>query len=98
MTYPSIYEGFGNALVETFYFRKPVVVNRYSIFLQDIEPKGFRAVTMNGYVTHEVVAQTKALMRNEQFRQEMTETNYELGKKYYGYEELEKELAVLFNF
>ncbi len=98
VTYPSIYEGFGNALVETFYFRKPVVVNRYSIFLQDIEPKGFRAVTMNGYVTHEVVAQTKALMRNEQFRQEMTETNYELGKKYYGYEELEKELAVLFNF
>lgn len=98
VTYPSIYEGFGNALVETFYFRKPVVVNRYSIFVQDIEPKGFETVAMNGYVTHEVVEQTKALLSDENFRREMTETNYELGKRYYGYSELRKELGALFTF
>lgn len=98
VTYPSLYEGFGNALIETFYFRKPVVVNRYSVFVQDIEPKGFEAVSINGYVTHEVVAQTKALLANEDYRREMTETNFELGKKYYGYTELRKELAVLFDF
>ena len=27
ITYPSIYEGFGNALIEAFYYRKPVLVN-----------------------------------------------------------------------
>jgi glycosyltransferase involved in cell wall biosynthesis len=42
VTYPSLYEGFGNALLEAIYFRLPVVINRYSIYVQDIEPKGFR--------------------------------------------------------
>ena len=98
VTYPSLYEGFGNALIETFYFRKPVVVNRYSIFVQDVEPKGFETVAMNGYVTHEVVERTKALLSDENYRREMTETNYELGQKYYGYGELEKQLRVLFEF
>ena len=98
VTYPSLYEGFGNALVETFYFRKPVVVNRYSIFVQDIEPKGFEAVKMNGYVTHEVVEQTQELLANEHYRQEMIETNYELGRQHYGYRELRKKLTALFSF
>lgn len=98
VTYPSTYEGFGNALMETFYFRKPVVVNRYSIFVQDIEPKGFETVTMNGYVTHEVVSQTKALLADENYRREMTETNYQLGLQHYGYEELRKKMTALFTF
>ena len=41
VTYPSIYEGFGNALLEAIYFRKACLINRYSIFIRDIEPKGF---------------------------------------------------------
>ena len=98
VTYPSLYEGFGNALIETFYFRKPVVVNRYSIFVQDIEPKGFETVTMNGYITREVVERTKALLADKNYQREMTETNYELGKKHYGYATLEKALATLFDF
>ena len=55
ITYPSLYEGFGNALLEAFYFCKPVLVNRYSIFITDIEPKEFRVITMNGYLTRDVV-------------------------------------------
>ena len=51
VTYPSLYEGFGNALLEAIYFRKPVLINRYSIFVRDIEPKGFRLLTMDGFVT-----------------------------------------------
>ena len=46
MTYPSTYEGFGNALLEAIYFRVPVVINRYSIYVQDIEPKGQTAGEM----------------------------------------------------
>ena len=98
VTYPSLYEGFGNALMEAFYFRKPVVVNRYSIFVQDIEPKGFETVAMNGYVTQELVEQTKHLLTNEDYRFEMTSTNYVLGKEHYGYEMLQKELTALFTF
>jgi len=32
VTYPSLYEGFGNAFVEAIYFRRPVLVNRYEIY------------------------------------------------------------------
>ncbi|MEM9081813.1 MAG: glycosyltransferase family 4 protein [Verrucomicrobiota bacterium] len=97
VTYPSLYEGFGNALLETFYFRKPVVVNRYSIYLQDIEPKGFEAVTMDGYVTKEVIYETKKLMADADARMEMAATNYDLAKKHYGYGALRKELRALFD-
>ena len=33
VTYPSLYEGFGNALLEAFYFKKPIMTNRYSIYV-----------------------------------------------------------------
>jgi len=41
VTYPSLYEGFGNAFLEAVYFKKPLLINRYAIFLRDIEPKEF---------------------------------------------------------
>ncbi|MEE9601807.1 MAG: glycosyltransferase family 4 protein, partial [Thermoguttaceae bacterium] len=55
ITYPSRYEGFGNALLEAFYYRKPVLVNRYAIFIADIEPKGFEVITMAGFITRNVI-------------------------------------------
>ena len=41
VTYPSLIEGFGNAFLETIYFKKPILVNNYSIYSTDIKPKGF---------------------------------------------------------
>ena len=60
ITYPSIYEGFGNALLEAFYYRKPVLVNRYSIYVADIEPKGAKVISMDGYLTKDVVSKRGA--------------------------------------
>ena len=54
VTYPSIYEGFGNALLEAIYFRVPIVTNRYSIFIEDIEPKGFSMPVIDGFITSRV--------------------------------------------
>jgi glycosyltransferase involved in cell wall biosynthesis len=48
ITYPSLYEGFGNALIEAIYFKKPILINRYATFVRDIEPKGFELITMDG--------------------------------------------------
>ena len=58
VTYPSLYEGFGNALLEAIYFRKPVLINRYSIFVRDIEPKGFKLLTIDGFVTPSLAGRT----------------------------------------
>lgn len=93
VTYPSTYEGFGNALLEAFYFRKPVVTNRYSIFVQDIEPKGFRTIAVNGYVTKETVSAVTRILFDDKLREEMVETNYALARRHFGYEALRVALS-----
>lgn len=95
VTYPSTYEGYGNAFVEAVHFRKPVVVNRYSIFETDIEPKGFEVVALDGYVTDEAVAQVQAILDDPERQQGMAETNYMLGWRYLSYEMLEEQLEML---
>jgi mannosylglucosylglycerate synthase len=95
ITYPSIYEGFGNALLEAFYYRKPVLVNRYSIFISDIEPKGFRTIAMDGYLTRDVVQHVRRVINDPEYRQEMVDQNYELGKAFFGYTMLRRRLRVL---
>src|SRR6185295_1084667 len=46
VTYPSSYEGFGNAFLEAVYFRKPVLVNTYAVYARDIGPLGFKTIEM----------------------------------------------------
>jgi glycosyltransferase involved in cell wall biosynthesis len=53
VTYPSTVEGFGNAFLEAIYYRRPIVVNNYSIFAIDIKPKGFRVIEFDGFITDE---------------------------------------------
>lgn len=95
ITYPSIYEGFGNALLEAFYYRKPVLVNRYSIFISDIEPKGFRTIAMDGFLTRDVIQQVRRVINDAEYRQEMVDQNYELSKAFFSYAVLRRRLRVL---
>jgi len=95
ITYPSMYEGFGNALLEAFYYRKPVLVNRYSIFITDIEPKGYKVIAMNGLVTRDVIEHVRKVIRNEAYRREMVEHNYELSKAFFSYSVLRRRLRAL---
>lgn len=95
VTYPSLYEGFGNALLEAFYYRVPVLVNRYSIFIQDIEPKGFQAVTMDGFVTAEVVNGIKSILTDPERRKDMVEHNFQLGNRFYSHALLRRRLQTL---
>jgi len=95
VTYPSLYEGFGNAFLEAVYYRKPLLVNRYDIFMRDIEPKGFRTITIDGYVNNYAVSQVRNLLNDPELRREMTDTNYKLGKKYYSYEVLRNKLRTV---
>ena len=44
VTYPSSIEGFGNAFLEAVYYKRPLVVNNYSIYEADIKPKGFEVI------------------------------------------------------
>src|SRR5436190_2708994 len=81
VTYPSYYEGFGNAFLEAIYFRKPVVVHTCSVYARDIAPLGFKTIEMTQLVSNHVVEQTREILRNKVQRDEWAETNYKLGLK-----------------
>jgi glycosyltransferase involved in cell wall biosynthesis len=95
ITYPSLYEGFGNALLEAYFYRKPVLVNRYSIFITDIEPKGFRSVTMDGMLTRDVVDHVQRVISDEAYRAEMVNHNFELAKAFFSFSVLRRNLRAL---
>ncbi len=99
VTYPSTYEGFGNAFLEAIYYRKPIVCNRYSIYRTDIEPKGFDVITINGFVTHDVVERTRRVLTDNEYRHKMVETNFKLAHRFFSYRVLENQLrAILTSF
>jgi glycosyltransferase involved in cell wall biosynthesis len=99
VTYPSTYEGFGNAFLEALWFKKPLLVNRYSIFQQDIEPVDFDVVVMENYVTSETVDAVRAILETPEAVEMMTLKNFELGRRFFSYELLEQRLKqVLMNF
>jgi mannosylglucosylglycerate synthase len=95
ITYPSYYEGFGNALVEAVYFAKPLVVNRYAVYEADIRPLGFRFVELNGKVTDEAVRQVRALLADPGLRAAEGRHNFLLGERHLSYDRLARSLAEL---
>jgi glycosyltransferase involved in cell wall biosynthesis len=95
VTYPSTFEGFGNAFLEAVYFRKPIVVNKYSIYSFDIEPKGFDTIEIDGFVTEDAVRKTREVLENPELRQKMVETNYEIATRCYSYSVLQQKLKNL---
>lgn len=95
ITYPSLYEGFGNAFLEAIYFKKPILINRYSIFVRDIEPKGFDLIVMDGFLTKKEVKKVREILENQESRQKMVDHNYEIAKRHYSYEFLRRRLDFL---
>ena len=95
VTYPSTYEGFGNALLEAIYFKVPIVINRYSIFVQDIEPKGFHLAVIDGFITRDVVKFVKRILEDTEFRQKMVDHNYSIARHYYSHRVLRRSLRTL---
>ena len=93
VTYPSHYEGFGNAFLEAIYFRKPVLVNTYTVYARDIDPLGFKTIQMTQLVTNQVIEQTREVLTNAALREEWAQTNFELGVKYFSYAVARRKLA-----
>ncbi len=99
VTYPSSYEGFGNAFLEALWFKKPILVNRYSIYEQDIEPVGFEVALMDSYITPDTVEQVRALLSAPVIANLLAEKNFLLARKYFSFELLEQRLKqVMMNF
>lgn len=105
ITYPSEYEGFGNQFLEAVWAKKPVVVFEYPVFKTDIAPKGFGYISLGEVIASreglvkipeekltEATKQTWEMLTSKEKYTRLVETNFELGKKHFSYENT---LAVL---
>ena len=95
VTYPSTYEGFGNALLEAIYFNRLVVVNRYPVYNADIGPLGFEFIELDGFVDDDAVTRTKALLNDPEQVEGMAKKNYELAQAHFSLEVLEQKLKAV---
>jgi len=95
ITYPSLYEGFGNAFLEAIYFKKPLLINRYAIFVKDIEPQGFDLVVMDGYLTGRNVEAVREILNSPTRREQMVTHNYQIAARHYSYGILRERLGSL---
>lgn len=103
VTYPSLIEGFGNALLETLYFRLPALVNRYAVYAADIAPLGFDLVEIDAHdgptnlaaITSETVDAVVEAMMDPVRRRRMVEWNYHLARQHYSFEAVTPLLGAL---
>lgn len=101
MTYPSTYEGFGNALVEALLAKVFIVVNRYKpVYDQEIGSKLLDGKKLqiveydDGIIDQEMAKKVNRYLTDLTNSKESTKTkvehNFKLGKKYFSYPVAEK--------
>ncbi|UCC62542.1 MAG: glycosyltransferase family 4 protein [Anaerolineae bacterium] len=110
VTYPSLWEGWGNQFLEALRARLPLMLFEYPVYRADIRDKGFRVVSLGDEIqghddlglvqvedsTIEAAAdQAVALLTDAQLRRETVEHNFELGRQYYSLAALRSHLARL---
>lgn len=93
ITFPSLYEGFGNAFLEGIYFKKPILINRYATFVRDIEPLGFDLAVMDGYLSKKTVQAVVEILESPQRTQKMVNNNYRIAARHYSYSVLRSQLT-----
>lgn len=95
ITYPSSIEGFGNGFLEAVYFKRPIVVNNYSIYEADLKPKGFQVVEFDGFISEKTLEEARYLLTHPDQVRLQCEHNYEVARRYYSFSVLERRLSLL---
>jgi len=98
ITYPSLYEGFGNAFLEAIYFRKPILVNRYATFVKDIEPQGFDLTVMDGFLSKKTVQSVIEILKSPERRAKMVDYNYKVATRHFSYSVLRTRLNAILTY
>ncbi|MGD9101009.1 MAG: glycosyltransferase family 4 protein [Anaerolineae bacterium] len=110
VTYPSLWEGWGNQLLEALRARLPLVLFEYPVYQADIKDKGLRVVSLGSeiqgcddlglvQVSSQIVEaaadQAVELLTDARLRQETVEHNFQVGRQHYSLESLRGYLARL---
>jgi hypothetical protein len=78
--------------LEAVYYRRPILVNNYSIYEVDIKPKGFRSIWFDGFISKDTLEMVRYVLQNPAQMQEWAEENYQLAKRYFSFTVLEHRL------
>ncbi len=95
VTYPSLFEGWGNQFLEAIRARLPIAIFEYPVYRSDIQRKGFDVislgsklegmddlglVTVNEKVLRQATEKSVEVLTDSSRRRAMVERNFELGK------------------
>jgi len=107
ITYPSLWEGWGNQLLEAIRARVPYLIFEYPVYSADIKGKGLQAVSMGGKVLstdaaglvrvkpkriEEAADEAVQLLTDIKLRQAMVDHNFEVTREHYSMATLQKQL------
>ncbi|MBU1179030.1 glycosyltransferase family 4 protein [Patescibacteria group bacterium] len=107
VTFPSIWEGWGNQFIEAVFAKRPIVVFEYPVFKKDIEPEGYKFISLGSGARkneetgfYEVpdknlkkaVEKATRWFLDENLGKKL-ETNFKTGQKYHNFHVLENFLA-----
>jgi glycosyltransferase involved in cell wall biosynthesis len=95
ITYPSLYEGYGNALIEAIFYGKPVVVNRYPVYVADIATLGLEFIEIDGAITDETVAAVRYALSHPSHQARIAARNYDIARRRLSYTVLRRRLRRL---
>ncbi len=110
VTYPSLWEGWGNQLLETLRAKLPFLLFEYPVYVADLAPSGLRAVSLGqkiagtdadglvqvpSDVMNSAVAQAVDLLTDRTLRQDVVEHNFQVGRTHYSMAALHRHLSQL---
>ena len=110
VTYPSLWEGWGNQFLEALRARLPLMLFEYPVYRADIRDKGFRVVSLGSetqgrddtelvqvapQVVEAAADQAMELLTDARLRQETVEHNFQVGRRHYSLESLRGYLSSL---
>ncbi len=108
VSYPSIWEGYGNQFLEAVFFQKPIVMFEYPVFRRDIKPLGYKIISLgnrakimeNGLrkvskVKLEHAVKTYLIWQRNGLIGRIGEYNHHLAEKYNSYQLLKEHLLSL---
>jgi glycosyltransferase involved in cell wall biosynthesis len=110
VTYPSLWEGWGNQFLEAVRARLPILLFEYPVYQTDIGSQGFRIISLGTeiagrddldlvqvapHIIEAAADQAIDLLTNARLRQETVEHNFQVSRQHYSLKALRSYLAHL---
>jgi hypothetical protein len=104
VTYPSIWEGFGNQFIEAVFAKLPIIAFEYPVYISDLKNRGFKIVSLGDEFSRDtdnlvcvkedilskVSKEVISILLNSDLETNIVEDNYNIARKNYSYNSLEK--------